>query len=106
MKRYGNLIEQVADMDNIRYAAYLACRGKHAKPQVQALLWREDETMLWEIREQLLRGAVEVGDYHSFKVYEPKERLIFASALRERIIHHALMRVCAPIFEQFQVTDS
>jgi hypothetical protein len=29
MKRHGNLIEKVADIDNIRYAFYLASKGKH-----------------------------------------------------------------------------
>ena len=39
-------------------------------------------------------------------MYDPKERLICAASFRERVLHHALMNVCEPIFEKFQIGDS
>lgn len=50
--------------------------------------------------------GVSVGDYHYFKVFDPKERSICAAAFNERVLHHALMNVCHPIFERAQIFDS
>jgi hypothetical protein len=49
---------------------------------------------------------VSVGDYRRFKIWEPKERVICASAFREQVLHHALMNVCHPYFERVQIYDS
>jgi hypothetical protein len=49
---------------------------------------------------------VPVGDYHYFKVQDPKERLICAATFRERVLHHALMTVCEPVLERAAVFDS
>ncbi|MDR1345926.1 MAG: RNA-directed DNA polymerase [Bacteroidales bacterium] len=106
MKRTGNLIEMVADLDNIRYAFYLASKGRHKKREVLQWLLRDTEKEFVRMQNDFLTANIKVGDYHFFKVYEPKERLIYASAFEERVIHHALMRVCSPIFEQFQISDS
>lgn len=58
------------------------------------------------LREQILSGAVEVGRYRFFKIYDPKERQICAPAFAEQVLHHALMNVCHERFEQAQVFDS
>jgi len=47
-----------------------------------------------------------VGNYHYFKIYDPKERTICAAAFSERVIHHALMNVCHANFDRFQIFDS
>ena len=58
------------------------------------------------LRQQLLSGEVEVGDYSYFKIYDPKEREICASAFREQVLHHALMNICHQYFERYQIYDS
>ena len=47
-----------------------------------------------------------VGNYRYFKVFEPKERQIRASAFSEQVLHHALMNVCHEYFERAQIADS
>ncbi|MBR0064145.1 MAG: hypothetical protein IJQ06_00945 [Paludibacteraceae bacterium] len=93
------MTEQIADMDNLRLAFFKAQRGKRAKKEVEAYR-KELDTNLLQLRAELIEGKVNVGNYHLFKIYDPKERTVCAAAFRERVLHHALMNVCAPIFER------
>ena len=105
MKRAGNLIEQIADMDNLYLAFYKARKGKDAKPDVIA--YRKDlDIHLRNLQAEILSGCVQVGDYHFFTIYDPKERQICAASFSERVLHHALMNICHPIFERLQIFDS
>lgn len=61
---------------------------------------------LKDIQQKLWSGTVEVGNYHFFKIFDPKERQISADSFPERILHHAIMNVCHDSFECFQVYDS
>ncbi|GHT32987.1 hypothetical protein FACS189415_2290 [Bacteroidia bacterium] len=54
----------------------------------------------------MLHGNIQVGDYHYFTIFDPKERIICAAAFGERVMHHALMNVCHPNFEQYQIYHS
>ena len=47
-----------------------------------------------------------MGNYRYFKIFEPKERQICASAFREQVLHHALMNICHPYFERSLIFDS
>ncbi len=105
MKRVGNLIEKIADMENLYLAFYKARKGKDAKTDV--LAYRQDfDSHLRKLQAEILSGDVQVGDYHFFTIYEPKERQICAASFPERVLHHALMNVCHPIFERLQIFDS
>ena len=54
----------------------------------------------------LLRGDFPLGVYHQFTIHDPKERLITAPCFRERVLHHALMNVCEPVFERWLIADT
>ena len=76
MKRAGNLIERIADADNLRLAFWKASKGKRAKAEV--LAFRADlDARLRGLREELLAGSVGWGPYRTFMVYDPKERMIW-----------------------------
>lgn len=105
MKRANNLIEAVADADNLRLAFWKARKGKSYSQEVEAFRANLDEN-LTILRGQILRGCVEVGNYRYFKIYEPKERQICASAFKEQVLHHALMNVCHEYFEKYQIDES
>ena len=105
MKRINHLIASIADPDNLRLAFWKASKGKRHTQQV--LTYQADlDANLELLRGQILRGIVEVGDYHYFKIYEPKERQICASAFREQVLHHALMNVCHHYFDRQLIYDS
>ncbi|MEM6633473.1 MAG: RNA-directed DNA polymerase [Bacteroidota bacterium] len=105
MKRATNLIEPIADPDNLRLAFWKASKGKRYKEYVWA--YQKDlDAHLLDLRHQILRGKVKVGEYRLFTIYEPKERKICASAFPERVLHHALMNVCHEYFERKQIFHS
>lgn len=91
--------------DNLRLAAWKAAKGKR---YTRAVLAYQDnlEANLSQLRSQIGSGRVEVGNYRYFKVYEPKERQICASAFSEQVLHHALMNVCHDRFDAAQIYDS
>lgn len=99
MKRAGYIMEQVADMDNLMLAFYKAQRGKVCKREV--IDYRANlQDNLSALRAELLSGKMQVGRYHTFTIYDPKQRQICAAAFGERVLHHALMQVCHEYFER------
>jgi RNA-directed DNA polymerase len=105
MKRAGNLYESIADPENLRLAFLKSVRGKRHKTDVISYTARLDENLL-QLRDQLLARQVDVGHYHFFTVHDPKERVICAASLPERVLHHAIMNVCEPILERYAIHDS
>lgn len=95
MRRIGYLLEQIADMDNMRLAFYKAQRRKQDRDEVQAYRLNLQDNLLI-LREQILSGNVQVGQYDLFRIFDPKERVICAAAFSERVLHHALMNICEP----------
>ena len=95
----------IADPENLRQAFLKAARGKRGKADCRAFQERLDENLAL-LREELLAGRVRVGDYHLFKIFDPKERTICAASFRQRVLHHAVMAVCEPVLERAAVFDS
>jgi retron-type reverse transcriptase len=96
---------RILDMDNLRLAFWKASRGKRYSASVRDYQANLQQNLL-NLRDQIESGCIEVGNYRYFKVFEPKERQICASAFSEQVLHHALMNVCHERFEQAQVFDS
>jgi RNA-directed DNA polymerase len=105
MKRIKNLIAEITDLDNLYLAFWKASKGKRYAEEILAYQSALDKNLSL-LRSHILRGGVDVGNYHYFKIYEPKERQICASAFREQVLHHALMNVCHPYFERTLIFDS
>lgn len=104
-KRIGFLMNDIADPDNLRLAFWKARKGKEDKPEVIEFRKQLDAN-LFSLRNDMLNGSVEVGNYHYFTIHDPKERVICAAPFRQRVFHHAVMNICHPYFERFQIYDS
>ena len=105
MKRAGNLYWKIAEIENLELAFWKAQRGKSGKCEVKK--FRENlHSNLLSIRNEFLDANVTLGNYHYFTVYDPKERIICAADFRERIIQHAVVNICEPYFEKYQIFDS
>lgn len=97
-KKYRNLIEKIADMDNLRDA--FARTAKAKKITYGYLQFNEySEANLALIREELLAGQYKIGGYRQFTVREPKPRLISALDFKDRLVQHAVCNIISPIFE-------
>lgn len=99
-KKYKNLFEEIIDIDNIRMAYHKAVRGGN-RYGLSHLIFKENlEYNLFLIQQELASGTYIVGDYYTFKVYEPKERLIYALPFKDRVVQHAIHNIISPIFEK------
>ena len=82
-----------------------ALRGKRQRgPGFR--FWVELEPEICTLHDELLSGTYRHGAYRYFTIYEPKERLVAAAPFRDRVVHHAIVRVIEPIFEPRFIEDS
>lgn len=105
MKRAGNLISKITDLNNLYTAYYKAAKGKRKKTTV-ILYQKFLDEKLRIIQKQIETAQVNIGNYHYFTIYEPKERLICAASFSERVLHHALMNICHPFFENQLINET
>ncbi len=105
MKRHGNLWPQIIDFGNLLLAAQKAQRGKRYRQNVLYFNSRLDEELL-RLQEELEAKTYRPGEYKTFQIVEPKKRMISAAPYRDRVAHHALCNVIAPIFERGFIADS
>lgn len=98
--------ELICDFDNI-YWAYRKARlfksGKEAVKKFELNLLEALQLISHDLR----TGTYEPSGYHSFKVYEPKERLIETNSFRDKVIQHDLCdNVLAPKVEPHFILDN
>ncbi|MEI6125618.1 MAG: reverse transcriptase/maturase family protein [Pseudomonadota bacterium] len=105
MKRQGNLIDKIADWNNLSLAFWKARKGKNAKIEVQNYR-RNLQGEILSLRADILSDSVRTGDYYYFTVHDPKKRQICAASFRERVLHHAIINICDPFFESYLIFDT
>ncbi|MGH9839080.1 MAG: hypothetical protein ACREEM_09875 [Blastocatellia bacterium] len=105
MKRHNNLWPGVTDFTNLLEAADKAKRGKRFQPNVLRFHDRLAEELL-QLQDELTTKTYQPGPYYTFQIVEPKKRMISAAPYRDRVVHHALCNVIAPIFERTFISTS
>lgn len=97
MKRIGNIYDRIASIENLRRAEARARLGKGKTRGVRAFD-RDAEGNLQRLHGLLIAGQFRTSPYHTFKVYEPKERDIYELPYYpDRIVHHAIMNIIGPM---------
>lgn len=105
MKRYSNLWRDVIDFENLFKGSRQAQRGKRYRQNV--LEFNDNlESELIQLQQELSAQTYQPGEYRTFEIFEPKRRVISAAPYRDRVVHHALCHVIAPIFERTFIADS
>lgn len=104
-KTYSDLFEQIASFETLCEAWEMARRGKRYRSETMRF-GRDLEPNLIELQESLLHKTYRTGPYRHFNVYEPKKREVAALPMKDRVVHHALMKVIEPIFEARFIHDS
>ena len=98
MKRIGNLYQQIISVENLRLADEKARKGKKNTYGVR-VHDRNREANIIALHEALLTKTYKTSPYHIFKIYEPKERIIYRLPYYpDRIVHHAIMNILEPIW--------
>ena len=105
VKRKRIELERVADYDNLAYAFWRAAQGKRQRSDVQRFSARLPQE-LSRLQADILSLQVTVGKYQTFRIWDPKPRLIHAPCFRERVLHHALMAQLGPALDRTLVDDT
>lgn len=102
---FTNLYPQVCSLENVMAAARLAMQGK-LSGRAAARFHARWETHAVRLHEELTAEIWQPGPYTYFDIHEPKLRRVAAAPFRDRVVHHALVRVLEPIFEKKFIEDS
>jgi len=105
MKTYKNIYSKIYSIDNLIRAWRKARKGKTKKEYVIEF---EKDTMgnLFRLQKELIEQTYEPKPLKIFIIRDPKTRKIAKSAFRDRVIHHALVRIIEPIFDKIFIYDS
>lgn len=106
MKRINNLYSKIYNIDNIIEADNKARRGKRKSYGVI----KHDENKEYDninLSFTLKNQNYHTSKYTTYKIYEPKERLIFRLPYYpDRITHHAIMNIMEPIWMKLFTRDT
>lgn len=98
MRRVGSIYHKVYDRGNIELADDNARRHKKNNWGIKKHD-RHRESDNDKLEENLKNLTYHTSSYSTFKIYEPKERVIFRLPyFPDRIAHHAIMNVTEPIW--------
>lgn len=105
MRSYGQLWERITSPENLTAALGRVIKGRGGKRDVVEFVARADQELM-RLREDLLSGIWRPGAYRQFRVTDPKPRMISCASVRDRVAHHALCGVIAPLLERGFTEDS
>jgi len=105
MQTHHNLYERVYDWKNLVLAFRQARKGKTKKDYVIEFESNLRENLL-QLQKELTEQTYYPKPLITFILRDPKTRRISKSAFRDRIVHHALVRVIEPIFDKSFIYDS
>ena len=100
-----NLYPEIFNMSNLILAWRKARKGKTKKHYVKEFEENLIKNLL-ELSEELKNQTYKPKPLKTFILRDPKTRKISKSDFRDRIIHHALVRVIEPIFDKTFIYDS
>lgn len=106
MKTYKNLWAQFISPENFDLAAKKAVKSKRARTPILRFMANREQN-LENLRRSVIDGTFKTSPYKTFRVYEPKERIIYKLPLYpDHVLHHALINVLGPIWQKMFVHDS
>ncbi len=106
MKRLNNLYQKVCSIDNLNLADEIARKGKSNQYGIKVHDKNRSNNII-SLQQSLINKTFKTSKYTTFKVYEPKERIVFRLPYYpDRILHHAIMNVMEPIFVSVFSADS
>lgn len=106
MKRIGCIYQRVCDINNIEIADKKARRCKKNKYGITKHD-QHKESDNKKLQEQLKNCTYQTSEYTTYKIYEPKERIIFRLPYYpDRITHHAIMNITEPIWIKVFTRDT
>lgn len=106
MKRVNNLYPLIYAEDNIELADKKARKCKRTRYGVRKHD-QNKEIDNYALHLSLLNENYKTSEYTTYKIYEPKERIIFRLPYYpDRITHHAIMNIMEPIWTKIFTRDT
>ena len=97
---------KIYDLENLKLADLKARKGKRFQNSVINFDKNKDGNLL-SLSESLKNKKYTTSEYTTFKIKEPKERIIFRLPyFPDRITHHAILNVIEPIFMSTFTSDT
>jgi retron-type reverse transcriptase len=96
--------ESICSTENLSLAWHKVSVGK---PVTSSLLgfYRNLDENIASISNDLKNGTYRPGPYNRFLIKDPKERIISASPVRDRVVQHAIMNFYEPVFDRSLIYD-
>lgn len=105
-KKCIGLFERIVDKDNIYKSYRKSLKGKN-KYSNEAMIFSSDETYsLNKLRQSLIGETYQFDDYITFKVYEPKERVVDAPHFKDKIVQLALNNALKGVYYPSFIYDN
>jgi len=105
VKTYNALYAEIVSWKNLVLAWKKARKGKTRKDYVIEFEANLRENLL-KLHEELKNQTYSPKPLVTFILRDPKTRKISKSDFRDRIVHHALVRIIEPIFDKGFIYDS
>jgi len=100
-----DVFEKASTFQNLYLAFRKAFKSGKRSPDAQRFFFHL-ERELFLLQEEIRAGEYRPGNFYFFKVYDPKERTISVAPFRDRVVHHALVRILEPFYERIFINDS
>lgn len=106
MKRVNGIYDRICAIENLELAEAKAMKRRVKNYGVQLHLKKRDANIAL-LQMHLQNGTYKTSPYKIFKIYEPKERLIYRLPFfPDRICHHAIMNILEPIWVSIFTRDT
>ncbi len=99
MKRIGYVFDDFVSFNNLWYAWRKAYKGSHTAYSAKEFYFHGENEVL-SLQEDLRSGFYHPEGFHTFQIYDPKERTISVAPFRDRVVHHAIVAIIDPVYER------
>jgi len=105
MKTQHPPFEDIYSLENLYLAWHKVSTGKSANSSLLEFYSNLDENLV-SISNDMKNGSYRPGPYNRFLIKDPKERIISASPVRDRVVQHALLNYYESVFDRHLIYDS
>lgn len=99
------MFDQIISLENLFFAWDEFRRGKAQRRDLMEFEINLEDN-IFKLHNNLVNNNYSHSLYFSFFVHDPKRRHIHKASVQDRLLHHAIVRVIEPIFEQGFIFDS
>lgn len=104
--KYDDLYEKIIAFKNLEYSYRQVIKGERKFKKDAILFSMLEDVNLVQLWQELKTGQYRVGEYIRFKVYEPKERLVSAPRVMDKILQFAIHNIIKNVYANVFISDS